>query len=187
MNQKKTKFKGGDDKIYRGFSMKGLIGKGNSCVYEVVNVEDDAHRECVKEIKFEDRWSELIFRKEIELLTKLKANPHPNIVEYKGHYILEESRNGNTMKKGYIQMEKCKVNLKEYLFYKKEKLEYPSEDDILGFISSMIDSFVHLQKLDMAHRDAKPSNILICSENPLIFKLCDVGAGTAVGMYDKTK
>ena len=51
----------------------------------------------------------------------------------------------------------------------------------------MIDAFAHLQRVELAHRDAKPSNILIFSEDPLYFKVCDVGAGTAVGLCDQTK
>lgn len=39
----------------------------------------------------------------------------------------------------------------------------------------------------MAHRDIKPSNILVFDESPLFFKVCDVGAGTAVGECDNTK
>jgi serine/threonine protein kinase len=45
----------------------------------------------------------------------------------------------------------------------------------------MIDAFAHLQKIEVAHRDIKPSNILVFDENPLNLKICDVGAGTAVG------
>lgn len=53
---------------------------------------------------------------------KLKTNPHPNIVEYSGNYILQETRsNYQTQRKGYIQMEKGLTNLKEFLQFKKEK------------------------------------------------------------------
>lgn len=55
------------------------------------------------------------------------------------------------------------------------------------FITSMIETFAHLQKSEVAHRDIKPSNILLFSEDPLYFKVCDVGAGTAVGFCDHTK
>ena len=51
----------------------------------------------------------------------------------------------------------------------------------------MLDAFTHLQKVELAHRDVKPSNILIFSEDPLYFKVCDVGAGTAVGICDMTE
>ena len=50
----------------------------------------------------------------------------------------------------------------------------------------MLDVFTHLQKIELAHRDVKPSNILIFEEDPLFFKVCDVGAGTAVGVCDMT-
>lgn len=51
----------------------------------------------------------------------------------------------------------------------------------------MIEVFAHLQRSEVAHRDIKPSNILLFSEDPLYFKVCDVGAGTAVGFCDQTK
>lgn len=51
----------------------------------------------------------------------------------------------------------------------------------------MLDVFAHLQKIEIAHRDIKPSNLLIFSEHPLLIKVCDVGAGTAVGYCDSTK
>ena len=51
----------------------------------------------------------------------------------------------------------------------------------------MLDAFAHLQKIQVAHRDIKPSNILIFEQKPLLFKICDVGAGTAVGECDNTK
>ena len=69
----------------------------------------------------------------------------------------------------------------------KEKRQYFSEDDVLLFLSSMLDAFAHLQRVELAHRDVKPSNILIFSLDPLFFKVCDVGAGTAVGVCDMTE
>ena len=84
-------------------------------------------------------------------------------------------------------MEKGITNLKEYLEHRRERRAFFSEDDILSFITSMLDVFVHLQKIEVAHRDIKPSNILIFSEDPLFFKVCDVGAGTAVEARDMTE
>jgi len=76
------------------------------------------------------------------------------------------------------------ANLKTYLSSRKEYFE---EEDVLMFITSMIEVFAHLQKSEVAHRDIKPSNILLFSEDPLYFKVCDIGAGTAVGFCDHTK
>jgi serine/threonine protein kinase len=81
-------------------------------------------------------------------------------------------------------MEKGIANLKTYLSSRKEYFE---EEDVLMFITSMIEVFAHLQKSEVAHRDIKPSNILLFSEDPLYFKVCDIGAGTAVGFCDHTK
>ena len=84
-------------------------------------------------------------------------------------------------------MEKGTTNLKQFLQHRKDKKKYFSEDKVLNFIASMLDVFTHLQKIQLAHRDVKPSNILIFEEDPLFFKICDVGAGTAVGVCDMTE
>lgn len=103
MINKTVKFLNGDRELYDHFKIKQVIGTGNSIVYEVV--DEEANVECVKEIRLDDKQTEFIFRKEVELLTKIKHNPHPNIVEYKGSYCIQEQRgNVNLCKKGYIQM-----------------------------------------------------------------------------------
>jgi serine/threonine protein kinase len=57
-------------------------------------------------------------------------------------------------------MEKGIANLKTYLSSRKQHFD---EEDVLMFISSMIEVFAHLQKSEVAHRDIKPSNILLFS------------------------
>lgn len=114
MSNKTVKFVSGERELWERFRLKQVIGTGNSIVYEVG--DDEGNIECVKEIRLDDKQSEFIFRKEVELLSKIRCNPHPNIVEYRGSYILQEQRGSiNTYKKGYIQMEKGVANLKTYL------------------------------------------------------------------------
>ena len=186
MNTQAPKFVGGDQDLFRKFKIRRdqVVGRGNSYVYAVV--DEEGNTECVKEIRLDDNMSPAIFIKEVELLNKLKANPHPNIVEFRGSYCLQD-RTHLKARKGYIQMEKGITNLKEYLAHRKERGIFFSEDDVLSFICSMLDAFTHLQKVELAHRDVKPSNILVFSEDPLFFKVCDVGAGTAVGSCDTTQ
>ncbi len=141
--------------------------------------------QCVKEIRIDDKMSELIFVKERELLLKLKSKPHRHVVDFKGWYCTKEQFSSfSSIKKGYIQMEKGITNLKDFMLSRKEHF---SEDTLVHFINTMVDVFEHLQTLEVAHRDIKPSNILIFQEEPLVCKVCDIGAGTAVGFYDKTK
>lgn len=136
-------------------------------------------------MRLDDKQTEFIFRKEVELLSKIRANPHPNIVEYRGSYILQETKGAfNTVKKGYIQMEKGIANLKTYLSERTSPFE---QEDVIMFMASMIEVFAHLQRSEVAHRDIKPSNVLLFATDPLYFKVCDVGAGTAVGFVDQTK
>jgi len=159
MSNKTVKFVSGDRELYDRFKLRQVIGTGNSIVYEVV--DEDGSVECVKEIRLDDKQTEFIFRKEIELLSKIKINPHPNIVEYRGSYCLQEQRgNFSVQKKGYIQMEKGIANLKTYLGQRQSHFD---EQDILMFITSMVEVFAHLQRSEVAHRDIKPSNILLFS------------------------
>lgn len=139
--------------------MRQVIGTGNSIVYEVV--DEDGVVECVKEVRLDDKQAEFIFRKEIELLSKIRTNPHPNIVEYRGSFILQEQKGSiNTFKKGYIQMEKGLANLKTFLSQRTAPF---AQEDVLMFITSMLEVFAHLQRSEVAHRDIKPSNVLLFS------------------------
>ena len=159
MSNKTVKFLRGDKFLFDHFKIRQVIGTGNSIVYEVADEEHTI--ECVKEIRFDEKQKEFIFIKEIELLSKIKTNPHPNIVEYRGNYVLQEQRgNVNTIKKGYIQMEKGMANLKTYISQRKTLFD---TEDVLMFITTMIEVFAHLQKSEIAHRDIKPSNILLFS------------------------
>ena len=74
------KFLSGDRELYDKYTIRRerVIGRGNSYVYETT--DEEGTRECVKEVRLEDNMSEFIFRKEVELLNKLKVNPHPNLV-----------------------------------------------------------------------------------------------------------
>jgi serine/threonine protein kinase len=159
MSNKSVKFVSGDRELYEHFRIKHVIGTGNSIVYEVADEEENI--ECVKEIRLDDKQTEFIFRKEIELLSKIKHNPHPNIVEYRGSYILQEQKGHmHSYKKGYIQMEKGITNLKTYLSSRTQPFE---QEDVIMFITSMLEAFQHLQTSEVAHRDIKPSNILLFS------------------------
>lgn len=48
-------------------------------------------------------------------------------------------------------------------------------------MKSMLEAHAHLQNISIAHRDIKPENIIVISLDPLEFKVCDIGVGTAVG------
>jgi serine/threonine protein kinase len=81
-------------------------------------------------------------------------------------------------------MEKGLANLKTYLGQRTTPF---SQEDVLMFFTNMLEVFAHLQRSEVAHRDIKPSNVLLFSSEPLYFKICDVGAGTANGFCDQTK
>lgn len=56
-----------------------------------------------------------------------------------------------------------------------------TENEIIHFLTTMIEAHKHLQSKAIAHRDIKPENIILVGMDPLYYKVCDVGVGTAVG------
>jgi serine/threonine protein kinase len=72
-------------------------------------------------------------------------------------------------------MELAKNTLQSLLVEKfKEKVSF-LEVEIMKFLSQMASILAHMQRLNIAHRDIKPQNILINKQNDYI--LCDVGVG----------
>lgn len=64
-------------------------------------------------------------------------------------------------------MEKGVTSLDNILEERTKNKTYFSEEEVISFITSMLDAHGHLQNISIAHRDIKPENIIVTSLDPL--------------------
>lgn len=94
----------------------------------------------------------------------------PNIVQYVAH----EERNGYL----YIIMEYVQLgDLQSCFGAGKDPV---SEEFSQAVASQMCQALKYLHENDITHRDLKPDNILMESDNPYLFKLSDFGLSKIV-------
>jgi serine/threonine protein kinase len=177
----------GDSRLYEDYQITKWIGKGLNMVYEVVETKTEKV-EAIKEIRLADANDYLTFMNEISCLSKTKEHPHPSIINFIGYYItLDDRGEFNQYRNGYIQMEKGITSLSFFINKRAETKNYFTNQEVLNFISKMLEGHIHLQNLHIAHRDVKPENILICNTEELDYKICDVGVSTVTGEASNTK
>ncbi|KAK6358513.1 hypothetical protein TWF730_007844 [Orbilia blumenaviensis] len=99
--------------------------------------------------------------KEVEIMEQLK---HPNIIHY------EEYR--EMPRQLYIRMEYVGFgDLSDYV-----KSRGPMPEDLTRIVTQQVNNaLVFIHGLNISHRDIKPDNILIKSQDPLVVKLSDFG------------
>ena len=184
---KKIDFLEGNKDLYQNYELGRWIGKGLNMVWEAINKET-FEIEAIKEIQIKDNNEENRFKSEIEIREKIKLHPHPNLINYKGYYMVSQEIKDGKIKNGYIVMEKGATSLANYIKIKSENLEYFQEKNMVEFVKTMIAGHVHLEKLQIAHRDIKPENILIFFSPASLtsFKICDVGVSTVLSSSSNT-
>ncbi|CAD8045114.1 unnamed protein product [Paramecium primaurelia] len=137
---------------------------------------------CIKQVLIDAQLKEK-FQQEIQILQKIKAYPHPNIVSFEESFYYEKvTTQDKSITFGCIVMELGITNLQQYIQSKKQSdpdfrfLEY----EVADFFVTMIRAHSHLQQIKIAHRDIKPENIILINDENLLFKVCDVGFGTEI-------
>ncbi|CAD8127994.1 unnamed protein product [Paramecium sonneborni] len=137
---------------------------------------------CIKQVLIDSFLREK-FQQEIQILQKIKANPHPNIIAFEDSFYYEKvTTQDKSITFGCIVMELGITNLSQYI--KSKKQSDPDfrfkEQDVANFYLTMIKAHQHLQDMKIAHRDIKPENIILVNDENLNFKVCDVGFGTEI-------
>ena len=92
------------------------------------------------------KWS-----RELEIMSLVVENPHPNLVKCYGFCQVQEGEIG-------IVMELHDMDLFQYLSKKTSPL---TVKETKGIVYQLAAALNHLKKYDIVHRDIKPENILV--------------------------
>ncbi|KAL8751811.1 MAG: hypothetical protein Q9199_006172, partial [Rusavskia elegans] len=152
------------------YHVSALLGKGAfASVYRLTR-RADGELFAAKEIRktvFAQRG--VLDRRVEQELNIMKQLEHPNIVQYIGHHETPEYL--------YILMELVPDGDLQYILQTRHVL---TEFHCQAIASQMCEALKYLHDRDITHRDIKPDNILIQSNNPYVFKLSDFGLSKVV-------
>lgn len=127
------------------------------------NGEEVAVKEIFEEYKYHDNYTHR-FKKEVEMLEKLKGNP--NIVP-----LLEVRINEDEHEYSYV-MAKARCNLSEYMAENHEKL---TDVERIYLFDQVVEAMVAAHSNNVLHRDLSPNNILIADKG--LVWVADFGLG----------
>ncbi|KAF2674462.1 kinase-like protein [Microthyrium microscopicum] len=150
------------------YRVSGFLGKGAFAnVYHLTTCMDGrvlAVKELEKRRFIKDGVLDRRLSNEIQIMRAIK---HPHIVQY------EDFRDVNDHL--YIMMEYVPCgDLQKYL-----KQGLLTEDNGMLLARQVLQALAYLHESKITHRDIKPDNILIASEDPLFVKLSDFGLSKA--------
>ena len=104
------------------------------------------------------------------------AHPHPRITECLG-CVKEPNPAGGFFV--YIFFPALPKSLIDDVSEKAKQADFYSEQELWSFYEQLLDAFVYLQGLGVAHRDIKPHNVLLTDQRQL--KICDFGFAKQIG------
>lgn len=73
-------------------------------------------------------------------------------------------------------MECAKMNLYDFINHQREEKKIIPQKQIDDILEFLLKSFSELEKVNIAHCDIKPENILVMNTDKLELKLCDAGS-----------
>ena len=149
------------------------IGKkeiGSGAFSKVYEIQTENGLDVVVKKSINNKVNNLI--KEYQILSLCN---HPNIVKTYGMKI--EYKPSSI---GYLFLEKCDMNLYDYLESMKKSNQWITEEQITDICKQMISSIHYIYtEFGIIHRDIKLSNFLIKKkDNGIRIKLCDFGLAT---------
>lgn len=162
--------------IVFNYNISKLIGKGSYCfVYsatDILNKNNKENEYAIKVAKVTKLNDQIIskLRSEIDILTKIS---HPNIIKIHNSFCHESVI--------YIVLEKCKMDLEEYIKCNNNI----SCDQKIIWIKELVSGLIFLHSKKIIHRDLKPKNILISESNNL--KIIDFGFAKIIDLDDSTQ
>ena len=147
-----------DSNIIPGYKLISILGEGTfGKVYDAINL-DTNKKVAIKILENNENM------RESEIMNKLHSK---NIVTF--------INSGETKSKhNYIIMEKCFLNLEQYIKSRDDRF---SVDEIREILLELNDGFEEMKNKKILHRDLKPSNILLYWDkiNQITPKISDFG------------
>lgn len=159
------KWDGGDE-----YNVTGLLGKGAFAMVYRLNKKMDGQPLAAKELEkkrfIKNGQVDQRLDNEMRIMKTLR---HPNIVQYIDYQDIENHL--------YIIMEYVPCgDLQDYLV----KHSFLPEASAKLMTVQILDALAYLHQKKITHRDIKPDNILIASQEPFIVKLSDFGLSKVV-------
>jgi hypothetical protein len=143
------------------------IGKGSFGVIYLVEDKNSKEQYALKSILCQDKEQILKHKKEFELCYSLN---HPNFIKiYKVLFKYMDS----TTYILYVLMEKAETDWNTEIEKRVKTKNFYSEEELIQILKKLVSVLCYFQKNNIAHRDVKPQNILICNDN--MYKLTDLG------------
>lgn len=156
------------------FKCTGVLGKGAfATVYQLATRIDGelyAGKELEKRRFVKNGQLDQRLDNEMEIMTQIR---HDNIVQYHGYKETPEHL--------YIIMEF--VPCGDMAGYMNSHSTLP-EHQAKSMTRQILSALAHLHEKNITHRDIKPDNILIASEDPLVVKLTDFGLSKVVKNHE---
>ena len=110
-----------------------------------------------------------MLKSEYELLLGLEGL-NINLIHIYG---IENKKLDKTTFVVYVLMELAICDWEKEISNREKKKRYYSEEELIIILKNLIFTFSELQRHNISHRDIKPQNILLCSDNNL--KIADFG------------
>ena len=110
-----------------------------------------------------------MLKSEYELLLGLEGL-NINLIHIYG---IENKKLDKTTFVVYVLMELAICDWEKEISNREKKKRYYSEEELIIILKNLIFTFAELQRHNISHRDIKPQNILLCSDNNL--KIADFG------------
>jgi len=154
------------------YKCTGVLGKGAFATVYLIATRLNGELFAAKELEKKRFMRRGVLDKKLDSELKIMQRiQHPNVVQF---FDTEE-----TDKHLYIVMEY--VPYGDLTHYLKES-EHPTLTEDLGKTMTMqiLSALSHLHEEGITHRDIKPDNILIASEEPFVVKLTDFGLSKSV-------
>ena len=143
------------------------IGQGSYGVIYLVEENSTKKQYALKRVLCQDIEQILKQKKEFELSYSLN---HPNFIKI--HNVLFKYLDLTTYSL-YVLMEKAETDWNTEIEKRIKTHNFYTESELISIMKQLVSVLYYFQKNNLAHRDIKPQNILICNNN--IFKITDLG------------